>query len=113
MYGPTKVGDFDFAVDSDQYILGFNVSVHDMFLVQVLEGRSHLSDVLRSLPFWETPFFAQMLVQLTLTSEFEDEEHSLAVVEVAEESENIRVSQIGLDLDFSPDLLLDFALLQL
>lgn len=46
MYTPSEIGQFDFAVDADKDILGLDVSMDDVFFVQVLESSSHLSNVL-------------------------------------------------------------------
>ena len=54
-----------------------------------------------------------MLVKLSFARKFKDDKDSFAVVEVTVEADNIRMSQIAVDLDFSPYLLFDLSLLQL
>jgi hypothetical protein len=66
-----------------------------------------------SLPLGEALFATQVLVKLTLASEFEDQEDALAVVEVAEKAEDVGMGKIGLNLDLSADLFLDLSLLKL
>lgn len=110
---PAKVTDLDLSVDSDEDILGLDVTVHDVLFVQIFQCSSHLRNVLRSLPFWEPVLLAKVFVQLTTASELEDQENSLAVMEVTVQSQDIRVSQVTLDLDLASDLLLNTALLQL
>ena len=99
-------------MDTDEDVLRLDVAVHHVLAVQVFQRRGHLRDVLCRLPFREPTFFPQMLVEFTFTREFEDQKDALAVVEVSVEPEDVRVPEVGLDLDFAPDLLLDFALLQ-
>jgi len=87
--------------------------MHDVLSVEILQCRRHLRDVLCRPPFWELLRFPKVLVQFTLPSEFEYQEYPLAVVEVTEEPENVRMRQIRLDLDLTTELLLHLALLQL
>src|SRR5688572_407083 len=54
-----------------------------------------------------------MLVELSLGGEFQDKEHTLAVVEVAIHLEDVGVTKVALDLDLTPDLLLNIVVLQL
>ena len=46
MHAPSEIRQFDFAVDADEDVLGLDVSMDDVFFVQILEGGSHLSNVL-------------------------------------------------------------------
>jgi hypothetical protein len=46
MNGPPEVADFQFAVDADEDVFGFDVAVDDVFSVEVDEGVGHLGDVL-------------------------------------------------------------------
>jgi hypothetical protein len=48
-----------------------------------------------------------MLVQLTLASEFQNQKHSLAIVEVAIQLKDVGMSQVTLNFDLSANLLLD------
>ena len=111
VHTPTEIGDLDLPVDADEDVLWLDVAVHDVLTVQVLERRGHLRDVLRRLPFRESPFFPQMLVQLALAREFEDQKDTLTIVEMPVEPEDVGVPEVGLNLDFTADLFLDFALL--
>lgn len=53
-----------------------------------------------------------MFVELAFAREFEDEEDAFRVVEVAVEAQDVWVCEVGLDLDLTPDLFLDFAILE-
>ena len=113
VHAPAEVRDLDLAVDADQDVLGLDIAVHDVLLMQIFQGGGHLRDVLRGLPLWEARLLAQVLVQLAAARELENEEDAFAVVEVPEQAQDVGVAQVALDLDLAPDLLLDFALLQL
>jgi len=112
MHTPAEIADFDLAVDADEDVLGLDVAVHDVLLMQVLQRAGHLRDVLRGLPLGEFAGFAQVLVQLAFAGELEDQEDALAVVEVSVQAQAVRVREVGLDFDFAADLLFDFSLLQ-
>jgi len=99
-------------MNADQNVLGLDVTMDDVLLVEVLQSRRHLCNVLRSLPFRESLFTTEMLVQLAFSGEFKNQKDTLAVMKMTEQTKDVGVCQIRLDLDFSPDLLLDFALLK-
>lgn len=111
--GPAEIRDFDLAMYTDQDVLWLDVAVHDVLLVEVLERRGHLRNVLGSLPFWKALLAAEMLVEFAFACKFENQEDALRVVKVAEEAQNVGVGEMRLDFDFAADLLLDFALLDL
>jgi hypothetical protein len=46
MYAPSKIGQFDLPVYAHQNVLGFDITVDHVFLVQILESSCHLSDIL-------------------------------------------------------------------
>lgn len=110
---PAEVGDLDLAVDADEDVLGLDVAVDDVLAVQVAQRARHLRHVLRRLPLREPALAPQVLVQLPFRRELEDQEHPLAVVEVPEQLQDVRVPQVALDLDLPPHLLLHPPLRQL
>lgn len=112
MHRPTEITDFDLSVYSHQDVLRLDVSVHDMLLVQIFQGRGHLCDVLGSLPLGKAFLFPKELVKLSLSCEFKDKEYALRIVEVPVESEDIGMAKIRLYLDFPSDLFLDLPLLK-
>ena len=112
MDAPTKIRDLDLVVNSNQNIFRLDVTVHDVLLVEVFQRGCHLSDILGGSPLWKAIRFSKVLVKLPFPSELEDEEDSLAVVEVTIESENVWVPQITVNLNLSPHLFLHFSLLQ-
>lgn len=113
MHTPSKVRNLNLAMDANENVLWLDVAVHHMFLVEIFESSSHLSDVLCCLPLRKPILSPEMLVQFSFAGEFENEEHSLTVMEMAVKAQDIRMAQITVDFDFSSDLFLDFALLQL
>lgn len=110
---PSEITDLDFAMDTDKDVFGLDITVHDMLLVEIFERGCHLSNVVRSLPFREPVFLSKVLVQFTPASEFQDQKDSLAVVEVAVKSQDVRMTEVALNFDFTSDLFLHAALLQL
>ena len=113
VHTPAEIGDLDLAVDAHEDVLRLDVAVDDVLAVEVAQGARHLGDVLRGLPLGEAVLAAQVLIQLTLGGELEDQEDPLAVVEVAEQLQDVGVPQVALDLDLAPHLLLHPALSQL
>ena len=62
MDGPAEIADFDLAVQAHKNILGLDVAVDDVFIVQELQRTRHLRDVLRRQGFGETLRFPQVFV---------------------------------------------------
>jgi len=100
-------------VDADEDVFRLDVTVHDVFLMEVFKCCSHLGNILRSLWLSEPLLASEMLVEFPLASKFEDKEDALCVVEVTKQLKNIRMGEMRLDFDFPSDLFLDFALLKL
>lgn len=92
--GPAEVADLDLAVNTDEDVLRFDVPVHDVLLVEIFERRGHLGDVLRGFPLGEPLLPPEVLVQLALPGELQDQEDPFTVVEMAEQSQDIRVSEV-------------------
>ena len=81
MHRPTKISNLDFTMYAHQYVLRLDVTVNNMFLVEVLQSFRHLRNILSSLPFRKAVLAPQVLVQFTLSRKLEDEEDALRVVE--------------------------------
>ena len=107
MDAPPKVTDLEFTLDSDEEIFGLNIPVDYVFGVEVDESVGHLVDVDGASAFGKAAILHQLLIHLTLASEFEHEEDAVFVVEVAVETEDVGVSEVLLDLDFASDLFLN------
>ena len=102
MHAPSEIRQFDFAVDADEDVLGLDVSMDDVFFVQVLEGGSHLSNVLEGKGSQRTTAekkkgstnlssprlrkalrLLEHLVELALAGKLQDEKDALRIVEMA------------------------------
>ena len=77
------------------YLLAVTVSECVGHLVDVLGRDALLKPSLR--------LFLQVFVKLPLRRILEDEVDTALVIEISEETENVRVAEVGLDLDFSPE----------
>ncbi|KAI9454641.1 hypothetical protein BJY52DRAFT_1224973 [Lactarius psammicola] len=106
MHIPAKVADLELAVDAEEEVLRLDVPVDDVLHVEVGEGIGHLVDI-DGTAMLRGAVFCELLVKLTFAGKFEHEEDVLIVVEVPVEAENVGVSEILLDLDFTTDLLLN------
>lgn len=85
MYRPTEIRNLNLAVYTNKDVLGLDIAMNDVFFVQVFQGARHLGDILRCLPFWKSLLFSQVLVQLSFSSKFEDQEYAFRIVEVTVE----------------------------
>ena len=106
VHAPAKVADLELAVDTQEKILGLDISVDDVLRVEVGEGVGHLIDVDGAATLREGTVLRELLVELTLAGKLEHEEDALLVVEVTVKAENMWVSEVLLDLDLATDLLL-------
>ena len=70
-------------MQADKDILRFDIAVHVVLGMEVLQRARHLGNIHRGLGFGELLCFAEVFVQLALAGEFEDEEDAFVVVEVA------------------------------
>lgn len=109
---PAEIADLDFAVHPDEDVLGLDVPVHDVFLVQIFQGCGHLGDVLCGFWFGEALLLTQVFIQFTLAGKFQDQKDAFRVMEVSKEAQDIGMREMRLDFYFSADLLFDFALLE-
>jgi hypothetical protein len=83
-----------------------------MLFMEIFQCGRHLCNILRGFPLWKPILFPEVFVQLTFTSKFEDQKDPLAVMEMTVQAQHIRMPQVALYLNLSPDLLLDASLLQ-
>ena len=107
VHAPPKVSNLELAVDPKQQVLGLDVAVDDVLPVQVNQRVRHLVDVPRAALLGEASVLGELSVELSPARKLEHEEDALLVMEVAIEAEDVRVSQVLLDLNLAPDLLLD------
>ena len=69
------------------------------------ESVGHLVDVLSRDALLEPALrlLLEVLVKLALGRELEDEVDAALVIEISEKTENVRVTEVGLNLYFSPE----------
>ena len=83
MHGPAEVRDLQLAVQSQEQVLGLDVTMNNMLLVAVAESSSHLEDVSRRFLFAEPTLRREALVELAAGGVLEDQIDALLVPEVA------------------------------
>ena len=108
MHAPTEVGQLDRA-EAIEKVLWLDVPMDDVLLVDVLERLDHLPDVVRSFLLRVLLLCFQVFVEFTLGAVLENQVDLIFVEEEAVELNNVRVSQMTLDLDLSPQLVLNAA----
>lgn len=55
VHAPPEIRDLDLSMDANQDILRFDIPMHDVLFVQMLQRGRHLRNVLRRLPLWKLP----------------------------------------------------------
>jgi hypothetical protein len=99
----------------EEQVLRLDVTVDNSLGVAVLEGGAELAHVLGgdlgSVP--ALGLAAEILVELTLGRELGDEVDTRRIVEVAVKTDDVRVSEVRLDLNFALELVLDAGPLEL
>lgn len=83
---------------------GWNPPVNNMLSVHVRQCCGNLGDVSGCPVFRKSSNNTEMSVNISTWSEFENEVYAFVVVEVPIQAQNVDVSQICLNLDFTPDL---------
>jgi hypothetical protein len=74
LFGESEIGQFDESVLIDQDVFGFQVSVDDIVLVQVVQGIEDLQEHGFDDGLREAFLLAEVVVQLTSRAEIEHEE---------------------------------------
>lgn len=106
MYTLAKVRELEFSLNTDQNVLGLYIAVYNVLAIHMLKSARYLCSILGGFPFGQTMLSTQLLVKLSLCSEFEREKYPLVVVEVAVKFEDIGMTQVGLNFNVVADLLL-------
>lgn len=107
MHTPPKVPNLQLAINPQQQILRLDIPMNHMLRMEVTQRIGHLVDIPRAPLLREASMLGELLVQLALPRKLEHEEYPLLVVKVTVQTQDVRVSQVLLDLDLAPDLLLD------
>jgi len=113
--GPAKISNLDVALGVQQQVFRLDISMNHLLTVTVGESIRHLADVTSGQWLLKPPLglLLQALVEFSLGSELQDEVDPTLVVEISKETEDIWVSEMGLNFNFSPQLVLHLSLLQL
>ena len=85
----------------------------DVLGVAVDQGPGERGNVGRGPLLVKVPALLQLLVQLPPRGKLQDQVHAGLVVKVAVQPQDIRVPEVGLDLDLPPELVLHVVVLQL
>ena len=107
MNAPPKVADLEFTVDADEEIFGLNIPVNYVFGMQVDESVGHLVDVDGASALGKAAVLHELFVHLAFAGEFKHEEDAVLVMEVTEETKDVGVPKVLLNLDFASDLFLN------
>src|SRR3981189_3656760 len=86
---PSEIGDFDFTADGDENVFGFDVSVDDVFFVEVGGSVGHLVDIGGGGGVAEFSLFAEEFVQFPRAGEFQYQKRTSCIVKMAVQSKNI------------------------
>lgn len=103
---PSKIGNLELAVETDENVLGLEVAVDDVLRMAIVQGMCEGGDVACGARLVEFGT-VELLVQFSSCGEFEDEKDPSLVVEVSEESQNVGMSEMGLDFNLASELMLD------
>jgi len=110
MHAPAKIADLEFAIDAQEKILRLDISMDDILSVEVGKCIGHLVDVDSAAPLQEGAILCELLVELAFAGKFKHEKDVLFVMEIAVEAEDVWVSEVLLDFDFTTDLLFHLGL---
>lgn len=106
MHRPAKVGNFEMTVHANQDVLRLDVSVDDVFAVAVTDGFNHLLHIPSCPPFGEARVLLEKGVELSAGSDLQHEIDAVLVPKVIVQAENVRMPEMALNLNLSPELVL-------
>ena len=99
-------------VISEKNVLWLDVAMNHMHLVTVVNRSGNTTDIRRCSSLTESLALQQVFVDFALRRVLQDHIHTLLVPKVAVHAQNVLVFQMGLDFNFTPNLLLDATPLQ-
>ena len=100
-------------VVTDEDVLGLYITVNHVLLVAVVHCSSNAADVGSGATLAESLALQQFSVDFSLRRVLQNHVDALVIEEVAVHAKDVLVTQVCLNLDLAPDLLLDAALLEL
>ena len=113
VHGPPEVRELEVAVQADENVLRLDVAVNDVLRVAVVDCVRHLNDVTRCRLLVEALCVAEHLEELAARGVLDDEVDARLVPEVSVEPDDVRVAEVGLDLDLAAQLAFHGFLLEL
>ena len=99
-------------VISEKNVLWLDVAMNHMHLVAVVNRSGNTTDIRRCSSFTESLALQQVFVDFALRRVLQNHIHTLLVPKVAVHAQNVLVFQMGLDFNFTPNLLFDATPLQ-
>lgn len=107
MHCPAKVRNFQRVFQADQDVLRLDVSVNDVFRMTVLDSLHHLLEVPCRSCLGEGTAALQQSIELPTRCHFEAKVDSLLIMEEGVESQDVHMPTVRLNLDLSPELMLN------
>ena len=99
-------------VGSEENVLWLDVAMNHMHLVTVVNRSGNPTDIRRCSSFTESLALQQVFVDFAFRRVLQNHIHTLLVPKVAVHAQNVLVFQMGLDFNFTPNLLFDATPLQ-
>jgi hypothetical protein len=101
---PPEIGQFEIGVQSHKDVLRLEIAVDDVLRVAVADSVGNLTDALRCVAAIKLFGISEDRKQFTARCIFHDKVYIRVVVEISIETDDVRVPQVGLDLDFATNL---------
>ena len=104
VHRPPEVRKLDVVLVVKENVLGFDVAMHDLVIVQILEGLGELSDVLGGLSRGEGPRLLELRVQHPADAGLQDELDVGVRPEVAVRAQEVDVARVVRNFDLAAEL---------
>ena len=105
------VGMMEYVI-SEENVLWLDVTMNYAHIMTIIDRSCNLTDIGRRSSFTESLALQQVFVDFALRRVLQNHIHTLLVPKVAVHAQNVLVFQVGLDFNFTPNLLLDATPLQ-
>ena len=110
MNRPTEIGNLHLSVRSDQEIFWLDITVNNVFGVTKVESCCQIRNISRGSLLGKVSLLCQAFVELATGRISENQINSFRVVEVSVHSKDVAMSEMGLDFDFSSQLMFNAGL---
>ena len=105
------VGMMEYVI-SEKNVLWLDVTMNYAHIMTIIDRGCNLTDIGRCSSFTESLALIQVLIHISTWTILQNHIHTLLVPKVAVHAQNVLVFQMGLDFNFTPNLLLDATPLQ-